>query len=47
MPGVDKRLILIRPTEDGHIEEDITGRESQVSKLLNISIDIVRSDPKF
>ena len=42
VPGVDKRLILIRPTEDGHIEEDITGRESQVSKLLNISIDIVR-----
>jgi predicted nucleotidyltransferase len=42
VPGVDKRLILIRPTEDGHIEEEITGREAEVSKLLNISIDIVR-----
>lgn len=42
VPGVDKRLILIRPTEDGHIEEEITGREAEVSKLLNVSIDIVR-----
>jgi predicted nucleotidyltransferase len=42
VPGVDKRLILIRPTEEGHIEEEITGRESEVSKILNVSIGIVR-----
>jgi len=42
MPGVDKRLILIRPLEDGHMEEEITGREAEVSKILNVSIDIVR-----
>ncbi len=42
VPGIDKRLILIKPSEDGHVEEDITGREAQVSKILNVSIDIVR-----
>ncbi|KYC50275.1 MAG: Nucleotidyltransferase domain protein [Candidatus Methanofastidiosum methylothiophilum] len=42
VPGVDKRLILIRPSEEGHIEEEITGREAIVSKILNVSIDIVR-----
>lgn len=42
VPGVDKRLILIRPNEEGHIEEEITGREAEVSKLLKVSIDIVR-----
>ena len=42
MPGVDKRLILIRPLEDGHMEEEITSREAEVSKVLNVSIDIVR-----
>lgn len=41
-PGVDKRLILIKPLEDGHMEEEITGRESEVAKILNVSIDIVR-----
>ena len=42
VPGVDKRLVLIRPNDEGHIEEEITGREAEVSKLLNVSIDIVR-----
>ena len=42
VPGVDKRLILIRPNEKGHIEEEITGRKAEVSKLLKVSIDIVR-----
>lgn len=42
VPGIDKRLVLIKPTEEGHIEEEITGREAEVSKILNVSIDIVR-----
>ncbi|MGB9759365.1 MAG: nucleotidyltransferase domain-containing protein [Thermoproteota archaeon] len=39
--GVDKRLMLIVPTEKGHIEYSIIGRESEVAKELEISIDTV------
>ena len=41
VPGVDKRLMLIEPTEDGHIESSILGREGEVAKLLGISIETV------
>jgi len=41
VPGVDKRLMLIEPTEHGHIESTITGLEEEVAKLLGISIDTV------
>ena len=41
VPGVDKRLMLIEPTTDGHIESSIIGREEQVAKLLGVSVDIV------
>ncbi len=40
VPGVDKRLVLIRPTETGHIESGVIGHESEVSRLLGVSIDI-------
>lgn len=36
-PGVDKRLMLIEPTEDGHTESTIVGREEHVAKMLCIS----------
>jgi predicted nucleotidyltransferase len=39
--GVDKRLMLIVPTEKGHIEYSIIGRENEVAKELEISIDTV------
>jgi len=39
--GVDKRLLLIEPTEKGHRESTIVGREEHVAKLLGISIDTV------
>lgn len=39
--GVDKRLMFIIPTEKGHIEYSIIGRESEVAKELEISIDTV------
>lgn len=42
VPGVDKRLILIIPTEQGHIEQSIIGIEEEVSKLLGVSLDIVK-----
>ena len=39
--GVDKRLMLIEPTKDGHRESSIVGREEQVAKLLGISVETV------
>ncbi len=41
IPGVDKRLMLIEPTDDGHLESSIVGREESVAKLLGISVDTV------
>ncbi|TFG30946.1 nucleotidyltransferase [Candidatus Thorarchaeota archaeon] len=42
VPGVDKRLILIEPTPDGHIESGVIGQEYSVIKKLDVSIDIAR-----
>jgi len=39
--GVDKRLMLIEPTDSGHVESTIIGREGFVANLLNISVDAV------
>ncbi|MGQ4892023.1 MAG: nucleotidyltransferase domain-containing protein [Candidatus Njordarchaeia archaeon] len=44
--GVDKRLVMIIPTEQGHREISILGREEWVAKQLNISIDTVRERVK-
>jgi len=42
VPGVDKRLVLIDPTETGHIEQGVIGHEQEVSKKLNVSIEIAQ-----
>lgn len=42
IPGVDKRLMLIEPTNDGHVESCILGREGEVAKLLGVSEELVR-----
>jgi hypothetical protein len=39
--GVDKRLMLIEPTERGHRESAIVGHEEEVAKLLGISVETV------
>ena len=39
--GVDKRLMLIEPTDEGHRESAIIKREEQVAKLLGISAETV------
>jgi predicted nucleotidyltransferase len=39
--GVDKRLMLIEPTEKGHRESGIVGREEHAAKLLKISLETV------
>jgi len=40
--GVDKRLVLIEPTDTGHIEQGVVGNEQEVSKKLNVSIGIAQ-----
>jgi hypothetical protein len=39
--GVDKRLMLIEPSALGHIESTVAGKESDVAKLLHISVETV------
>jgi predicted nucleotidyltransferase len=39
--GVDKRLMLIEPTSNGHIESSIINREEHVAKALGISMETV------
>ena len=39
--GVDKRLMLIEPTDVGHVESSIVGREEFAAKLLGISAETV------
>jgi len=40
-PGVDKRLMLIVPTERGHVEAPVAGNEGWVARLLNVSPETV------
>jgi len=40
-PGVDKRLMLVEPADNGHVESSIVGREESVAGLLGISVDTV------
>jgi hypothetical protein len=42
VPGVDKRLMLIQPTQKGHSESHIVGREAEIADLLDVSMEIVR-----
>jgi predicted nucleotidyltransferase len=40
--GVNKQLTLIEPTEKGHKESAVVGREEQVAKLLGITAETVK-----
>jgi|WetSurMetagenome_2_1015567.scaffolds.fasta_scaffold05662_7 uncharacterized protein len=39
--GVDKRLKFIEPTETGHVETSILGREEQAAKRLGVAVETV------
>jgi predicted nucleotidyltransferase len=39
--GVDKRLMLIEPSEKGHMESSIIGTEEHAAKILGISAETV------
>ncbi|MHA1781797.1 MAG: nucleotidyltransferase domain-containing protein [Promethearchaeota archaeon] len=41
VPGVDKRLVLIEPNENGHEEHSIIGNEHVIAKKINVSIDTI------
>jgi len=41
VPGVDKRLMLIEPTAEGHIESAVVGREEETSNILGVSLNTV------
>ncbi len=41
-PGCTKRLTLVQPTDEGHMESPVAGKESEVARLLGVSTDIVR-----
>jgi hypothetical protein len=43
VPGVDKRLMLIEPTSKGHMENSIVGREGEIAKFLDVSVEIVHN----
>ncbi|MFX1482882.1 MAG: nucleotidyltransferase domain-containing protein [Promethearchaeota archaeon] len=42
VPGVDKRLILIEPTKQGHREQGVIGNEPEIARKLNVSVGIAR-----
>ncbi len=42
VPGVNKKLLVIIPVKDGHLEYSIIGREHEVADLLGVSVEIVR-----
>ncbi len=41
-PGCTKKLTLIEPTDEGHVESPVIGHEPEVARKLGVSVDIVR-----
>lgn len=41
VPGIDKRLVLITPTERGHFERSIIGFEAEAAKIVGVSLEVV------
>jgi hypothetical protein len=41
VPGIDKRLVLIKPTEKGHEEFSILNQEHITAKTVGVSLDII------
>jgi predicted nucleotidyltransferase len=39
--GVSKKLLLIIPTGEGHMESSITGRETETARLLGVPVEVV------
>jgi len=41
VPGVSKRLLLVEPTPEGHVESSAVGSEVDVARRLGVPLDIV------
>ena len=41
VPGIDKRLVLIKPNLEGHEEYSIIGNEHLAAKQVNVSINLI------
>ncbi|MBM4248030.1 MAG: nucleotidyltransferase [Euryarchaeota archaeon] len=41
VPGVSKRLLLVMPTPEGHVESSILGREAETASILGVPVDVV------
>ncbi|MFW9818694.1 MAG: nucleotidyltransferase domain-containing protein [Candidatus Thorarchaeota archaeon] len=41
VPGIDKRLVLIKPISEGHEEFSIIGNEANTAKDVGISVDTI------
>ena len=46
VPGIDKRLMFIEPTDFGHIESHIDGKEGSIAKRLNINVQTIHNRVK-
>ncbi len=42
VPGVDKRLLLIVPTQTGHIERGVIGHESEIAKIVGVGVGLAQ-----
>jgi predicted nucleotidyltransferase len=41
VPGVDKRLLLIDPTPEGHIESSVADRVGEAARKLEVGRDVI------
>jgi hypothetical protein len=41
VPGVSKRLLLVEPTPEGHVESSVVGSEVAVARRLRVPLDVV------
>ncbi|TFF85432.1 MAG: hypothetical protein EU517_01625 [Promethearchaeota archaeon] len=46
VPGIDKRLVMVKPNELGHMEYSIIGREHLAAKEVNISLKTINERKK-
>jgi len=46
VPGIDKRLVLIKPSTTGHTEYSIIGREHIAAKEVNVSLKTINERKK-
>lgn len=41
VPGIDKRLMFILPTDYGHIERSVLSHEAEAARIVGVSLEVV------